>query len=97
MSCACTDCTDLLPHIYALHSQVNMVFSLHLLVFGFRCHFERCVKTAKILEEETNRAEERKDTSISTSGGKTQGARLFARKWCKQALSGRYQRFHEQT
>lgn len=87
MRCACTACKDSLLHIHALHSQSNTVFSLRLLVFGFHCHFELCVKIAKILEEGRNRAEERNDTSISTSEENIQDARLFARKSCKNRLS----------
>lgn len=86
MSCACTACKDSLLHIHASHSQSNTVFSLHLLVFGFHCRFQLCVKIAKILEEGTNRAEERSESSISTSEENMQGVRLFARKWCKHRL-----------
>lgn len=84
--CACTACKASLLHIHASHSQSNTVFGLHLLVFGFRCRFELCVKIAKILEEGTNRTEERSESSISTSEENIQSVRLFARKWCKNRL-----------
>lgn len=97
MRCAWTACEDSLLHIHPLHSQSNTVFSLRLLVSGFHCHFELCVKITKILEEGTN------------SRGKKWHINQHFRKehtWCKavckevvqnQALSGWYQRLHVQT
>lgn len=54
-----------------------MVFSPLSLVFGFHLRFELCVKIAKILEERTNRAEQRNDTSIRALNESVYGTRLL--------------------
>lgn len=63
-TCAQTACKDSCCVTFMLHNQPRLVFSPLSLVFGFHRRFELCVKIAEILEERTNRAEQRNDPSI---------------------------------
>lgn len=85
-TCAQTACKGSCCIAFMLHNQPNMEFGPLSLVFGFHRRFELCVKIAKILEERTNRAEQRNDTSIKALEENMQGPRLFAWKSCKSRL-----------